>query len=172
VTEQLQLGMGEERTGRNACATWQRWAELDALVAKALGSELLTEREREILRVIAGHKGAAHAIRSEDVAKLAGMEWCEKSRREIAGVVETAVLLLKIPIGGLRGKPCGYFLIVNANDLEQAITPLWGEVYALLRRLRALTGKQLVARMFGQAMLKLDAEVADPGLAGKPKEAA
>jgi hypothetical protein len=164
MSEQLQLGAGEERTGRSACATWQRWAELDELVAKALRASLLTEREKEILRVIAGHKGAARAIRSEDVAAAAGMEWCEKTRREIAGVVETAVLLHKIPIGGSRAKPCGYFVIVNANDLELAITPLWGEVYALLRRLRALTGKQLVARMFGQAMLKLDAE--------EPKEAA
>jgi hypothetical protein len=154
MSEQLQLGMTH----------FDRWRELDALVTAALQSDVFGERDKEILRVIAGHKGAAKAIRSEDVAHAAGMEWCEKTRREISGVVELAVLLHKIPIGGSRGKPCGYFLIANANDLELAITPLWGEVYALLRRLRALTGKQLVARMFGQAMLKLDAE--------KPKEAA
>ncbi len=143
---------------------FDRWRELDARMTASLQSEIFSEREKEILRVIAGHKGAAKAIRSEDVAKAAGMEWCEHARREIAGVVATAVLLHKIPIGGSRGKPQGYFLIVNANDLEVAITPLWDEVYALLRRLRTLTGKQLVARMFGQAMLKLDAE--------EPKEAA
>src|SRR5260370_4790299 len=134
-----------------------RWRELDGRVVAALSSALLDEREKEILRVIAGHKGAAKAIRSEDVAAAAGMEWSEKTRREIAGVVETAVLLLKIPIGGSRAKPCGYFLIVNANDLELAITPLWGEGYALLRRLRAPKGKKLVAPMVVQAMLKLDA---------------
>ncbi len=151
----------EERTGKSACATgnlFERWRELDARVTAALQSELFGEREKEILRVIAGHKGAAKAIRSEDVAKQAGMEWNELTRRKIAGTAEAAVLLFKIPIGGSRAKPCGYFLIVNANDLELAIAPLWGEVYALLRRLRALTGKQLVARMYGQAMLKLDEE--------------
>ncbi len=190
MTEQNQLAGTEGRTGRNACATesdlpgspgrgpgspglFERWRELDARVTGALRSELLTEREKEILRAIAGHKGAAKAIRSEDVAKQGGMEWCEKTRREIAGVVETAVLLLKIPVGGSRTRPCGYFLIANANDLELAITPLWGEVYALLRRLRALTGKQLVARMFGQAMLKLDEESGECQVAsGEPKEAA
>jgi hypothetical protein len=153
MTEQLQLETFEEVLSVSA-----RWRDLDARVTAALRSEIFSEREKEILRVIAGHKGAARAIRSEDVAAAAGMQWCERTRREIAGVVETAVLLAKVPIGGSRGKPGGYFLIVNANDLEAAITPLWGEVYALLRRLRALTGKQLVARMFGQAMLKLDAE--------------
>lgn len=147
-----------------AAATWERWRELDARVTEALSSPLLSESDKEILRVIAGHKGAANAIRSEDVATQAGLRWSEQARREVAGAVETAVQLFAIPIGGLRVKPYGYFLIVNANDLELAITPLWGEVYAHLRRLRALTGKRLVARMFGQAMLKLDQE--------KPKEAA
>src|SRR6266704_3693829 len=150
MTEQNQLSGTEGRTGRNACATesdlpgspgrgpgspglFERWRELDARVTGALRSELLTEREKEILRAIAGHKGAAKAIRSEDVAKQGGMEWCEKTRREIAGVVETALLL----------------------------------------RLRALTGKQLVARMFGQAMLKLDEESGECQVAsGEPKEAA
>ncbi len=159
MSEQLQFGGTASAPGM-----WDRWKELDELVAKALRASLLSEREKEVLRVIAGHKGAAKAIRSEDVAAAAGMEWCERTRREIAGVVETAVLLHRIPIGGLRMPPYGYFLIANANDLELAITPLWAEVYAHLRRLRALTGKQLVARMFGQAMLRLDAE--------EPKEAA
>lgn len=161
MTEQNQLGPFEAQGKADAGAVWQRWAELDARVTAALQSNVFSEREKEILRVIAGHKGAQHAIRSEDVASAAGMKWCEQSRRDVAGVVETAVLVFQVPIGGSRAKPCGYFLIANANDLELAITPLWGEVYALLRRLRALTGKQLVARMFGQAMLKLDSE---PGL--------
>ncbi|MBZ5702119.1 MAG: hypothetical protein LAN84_09750 [Acidobacteriia bacterium] len=156
MTEQLQFGV----------TLTDRWAELDAKVAAALRSALLSEREKEVLRVIAGHRGAAQAIRAEEVARQAGMAWCERARREIAGVVETAVLLYRIPIGGLRMKPYGYFLIASAGDLDLAIHPLWGEVYAHLRRLRALTSKTDVARLFGQAMLQLDAE------AGKPKEAA
>jgi len=155
LSERLQLGTAIERRG-----------ELDAKVAAALGSALLSEREKEVLRAIAGHQGAANAIRAEEVARQAGLEWCERTRRDIAGVVETAVLLFRIPIGGLRMKPYGYFLITSAGDLDLAIHPLWGEVCAHLRRLRALTSKNDVARLFGQAMLKLDGED------GKPKEAA
>src|SRR5260370_20424540 len=117
-----------------------RWRELDGRVVAALSSALLDEREKEILRVIAGHKGAAKAIRSEDVAAAAGMEWSEKTRREIAGVVETAGLLLKIPIGGSRAETRRHFLIVDANDLGQAITPPLGGGEAPLRRARRPAG--------------------------------
>jgi len=148
VTDQMQFGG----------PGWKKWDELDERVAGALRSNVLNEREKEVLRVIAGHKGAANAIRAQEVAQRAGMQWEERARREIAGVVETCVLLFRVPIGGLRMKPYGYFLIVNADDLDLAIGPLWSEVYAHIRRLRALTSKQQVARLFGQAMLKLDAE--------------
>jgi len=160
MTEQLQLRMERDADANREIggpgATWDRWRELDGRVRAALESTLLTEREKEILRVIAGHKGAAKAIRSEDVAKQAGMEWNERARRDVAGVVETAVLLCKIPIGGLRVKPYGYFLIVSMRDLDLALSPLNGEFHALLRRIRALTSRDDAARMFGQAMLKLD----------------
>jgi hypothetical protein len=138
----------------------QRWNELDARVTAALQSEVFSEREKEILRVIAGHKGAAKAIGSREVARAAGMAWCENTRRIVAGVVETAVLVFKVPIGGLRGKPHGYFLIVTADDLSLALGPLHGEFRALLRRIRALSSKEQAAAMFGQTMLKLDSEEA------------
>jgi hypothetical protein len=154
VTEQFKPGE----------ATWDRWRELDARVMAAVESKVFSEREKEVLRVISGHRGAQHAIRSEDVANSLGMKWCERTRRDIAGVVETAVLVFKVPIGGLRVKPYGYFLIVTPNDLDLALSPLKGEFHALLRRIRALTSREQAARMFGQAMLKLDSE--------KPKEAA
>jgi len=152
MSEQLQLDPFA------ALAATQRWRELDARVVKALESEMFSEREKEILRVIAGHKGAARAIRSEDVARQAGLQWSERARREVAGTVETAVLQCRIPIGGLRVKPYGYFLIVSMEDLDLALAPLRGEFHALLRRIRALTSREDAARMFGQAMLRLDGE--------------
>jgi hypothetical protein len=154
VTEQLQLDAFAALTFS------QRWRELDARVTAALQSEIFSEREKEILRVIAGHKGAAKAIGSKEVARAAGMEWSENTRRRVAGVVETAVLMFKVPIGGVRGKPHGYFLIVTADDLSLALGPLNGEFRALLRRIRALSSKEQAAAMFGQTMLKLDSEEA------------
>jgi hypothetical protein len=161
MTEQLKLGM-----------LWERWRELDALVLAALESPELTEHEKEVLRVIAGHKGSAKAVRAREIAQELGLREGEEGRRFIAGVVETAILLHGIPIGAIRFKPYGYFLIASANDLDLAIAPLWGEVYAHLRRLRMLAGKQFVARMFGQAMLKLDVESGPTAEAEKPQEAA
>jgi hypothetical protein len=158
MTEQLQLG-----------TLFDRWRELDALVLAALEAGVLNEREKDVLRVIAGHKGSANAIRAREIAREVGLRDGEEGRRFIASVVETAVLLHRIPIGAIRFKPYGYFLIASANDLDLAIAPLWGEVYAHLRRLRMLAGKQFVARMFGQAMLRLDVEA---GPAEKPQEAA
>ncbi len=134
--------------------------ELEERILAALRSKLWGERDKEVLRAIAGHKGAGNAIRSEEVASRLGWKWCERTRREIAGAVETAVLFFRIPIGGLRMKPYGYFIVVSRNDLELAIQPLTGEFYALLRRIRALTSKQDLARLFGQAMLKLDKDAA------------
>lgn len=135
-----------------------RFRELDAKVAEALGSPLLAQREREILRVIAGHKGAANAVTAREVAERAGLRWTEQSRRKITSTVETCVRLLRIPIGGSRLKPYGYFLIVTDHDLAQATQPLTSELYALLRRLRALASREEAARMVGQAMLQLDEE--------------
>jgi len=152
VTEQLQFEIGRPPD------------ELEERILEALGSNVWGERDKEILRAIAGHKGAANAIRSEEISNRLGFKWCERTRRQITSVVETAVMLFRIPIGGLRMKPYGYFVIVSRNDLDLAIQPLMGEFYALLRRIRALTSKQDVARLFGQAMLKLEKE--------QPREAA
>jgi hypothetical protein len=146
VSEQIQLGLGE------------RGDELDAKVLAALRSEVIEDRTKEILRVIAGHKGAASAIRSGEIAEQLGLIVGEDSRRIITRAVELFVMFFKIPIGASREKPFGYFLIVDAADLELAVRPLWGEVEAHLRRLRALTSKTVVARLYGQTMLKLDAE--------------
>jgi hypothetical protein len=171
-TEQLELGAAPYEPRTDSSVRGERWKELDEKIIAALRSDLLNERDKEVLRVLAGHKGAMNAIRSVELAFHAGVGRGEKGRRAVALAIETFVQLFGIPIGGLRVPPYGYFLIVDHADLALAVGPLWGEVYAHLRRLRALTGKQTVARLFGQAMLKLAAEVQDPGRAGKPKEAA
>jgi hypothetical protein len=148
VSEQLQLGN----------LLFDRWREIDARIEEALRSNLFSESDKEILRVVASHKSAHNAIRAEEIASRAGLAWNEQTRRQITGTVETAILLFHVPIGGLRTKPYGYFLIVTPKDLELALGPLTGEFRSLLRRIRALTSKQEAARLFGQAMLRLDKE--------------
>lgn len=155
MSEQLQLGV----------TMYDRWRELDARVTEVLRSPELDEKDKEILRVIAGHKGAAQAIRAGEIAERTGMLLGELSRRKVTSTIETLRLLFRLPIGASRTQPYGYFLIVSAEDLELAVKPLWGEVYAHLRMLRALMPRKAVARLYGQAMLKLDKEE-------QPKEAA
>lgn len=153
MSEQLKLGADFA-----AASTYDRWRELDARVEAALRSPLLTPTEAKILRVIARHKGAAQAIRSRVVAEEAGMFWNEDARRGICKAIETFRLLMKLPIGALRESPYGYFLIVSSHDLELAVQPLAGELYALMRMIRALTSRRDVAKLYGQAMLKLNKE--------------
>ena len=144
MTEQLQLV--------------QALTEAQYRIARALDSPELSEIEKDILKVIFLHSGAVNAIKSARVAELAGLDPGEGSRRFIAKTVEILVTLYKIPIGGLRVPPYGYFLIETRRDLDLAIAARWGEVYAHMRYLRGLTSREDVARLFGQGLLNLDAE--------------
>ena len=129
------------------------------LLAKALDSPELTEQEKAIVVLLGAHRGAMNPIRSSQIAFHLGLPEAERTRRWIAQVIETLVLLHHLPIGGSRVPPYGYFLIETQADLDLAINARWKEIFAHLRYLRALTSKQDVARLFGQAQLQLDAEV-------------
>jgi hypothetical protein len=131
---------------------------LDLRVTLALDDKLLTEDQRELLRVLWGHKGAGRAVRAQEILDQLHKVDDERARRWVKGTVEDLVVRLGVPIGGLRTPPYGYFLIESAGDLDLAIGPLWSEVYSHLRRLRSLTSKSDVAKLFGQAMLKLDGD--------------
>lgn len=128
------------------------------LLNTALDSPELTDDEKKIVRILGEHRGAAAAIRSSSVAQLLKLPASENSRRWICQVVETLVLLHHLPIGASRTAPMGYFLIETQADLDLAINARWKEIYAHMRYLRALTSKQDVARLFGQAQLQLDSE--------------
>jgi hypothetical protein len=60
-----------------------------------------------------------------------------------------------IAIGGLREPPYGYFLIVDAEDLELAVRTLRAELRSLVGRLRILLSKEQLAELWGQEILNL-----------------
>jgi hypothetical protein len=138
-------------------------AEQDKKFFDALNSPELTDDEKKIVRILGAHRGAVNAIRSSSIAELLRIGQAEKSRRWICQVVETLVLLHHLPIGASRTAPMGYFLIETQADLDLAINARWKEVFAHMRYLRALTSKQDVARLFGQAQLQLDSENEEKG---------
>jgi hypothetical protein len=141
--------------------TRERLDELEAQIVLALAQPSLDETDKEVLRLLALHKGAQNAIKSARIAELVRLPEGEHGRRAVASAVEHLVQITEVPIGGLRVPPYGYFLVVTAKDLDLAIHSRWGEVFAHLRYLRKLAGRHRVAEMFGQTMMKLDKS--DPG---------
>jgi hypothetical protein len=133
-------------------------SDLDLKVAAALRCDLVSPRDFRVLTILNRHRGAASAIGSGPLAWQLNLPASENSRRIVTKAVETLRELHGIPIGGSRVPPYGYFLIETRADLEAALAPLTGELYALLRLLRALAGKREVERLYGQLDLKLDAE--------------
>jgi len=160
MNEQLQLGTCSSGLPGSAGGpeVFSPQSDLDVKIEKALRTVTLPESEKELLRVLSMHRGALNAIKSASLAEQLGLPAGENSRRWVAGTVQNLVELHRIPIGGLRVPPYGYFLIETRNDLDLAIGARWGEIYAHLRYLRALTSRRDVARLFGQQMLKLDQE--------------
>jgi hypothetical protein len=125
-------------------------------VAAALGDPLLAEVDRKLLRIIAVHRGAANAVRAEAILGELGLYCDGNARRWVKATVEDLVTRLKVPIGGLRMKPYGYFLVVTQADMDLALQPLQNELLSLARRIRALTDERYLSKLNGQLMLRLD----------------
>ncbi len=125
-------------------------------VAAALRDPLLPEVDRKLLRIVAVHRGAANAVRAEAILGELGIYCDDNARRWVKKTVEDLVTRLKVPIGGLRMKPYGYFLVVTQADMDLALQPLQNELLSLARRIRALTDKRYISKLHGQIMLRLD----------------
>jgi len=142
VNAQLQLGLDAA-------------AELDARITRVLGRADLDEGTAEILRIIASHKGAANAISIRGILFFLKVGWNE---RTVKAAVKDLIERFAMPIGGSRKPPYGYFLILTAEDQAEAARPLRNELKSLSRRLRALSSKHELARLWGQVQLELDRE--------------
>jgi hypothetical protein len=125
-------------------------------VAAALGDPLLAEVDRKLLRIIAAHRGAASAVRAEAILGELGLYCDGNARRWVKATVEDLVTRLRVPIGGLRMKPYGYFLVVTQADMDLALHPLQNELLSLARRIRALTDERYLSKLNGQMLLRLD----------------
>jgi len=137
-----------------------RSAELDAQVTRVLGRADLDERTAELLRLLAGHKGAANAITAREIARQLDVGFApgEQARRWVTEHVEYLRAAFKIPIGAAKTKPRGYFLILDAEDHELVAHRLRNEWFAAMGNYYRLCGKVAAARVHGQMMLELDRE--------------
>jgi hypothetical protein len=128
---------------------------LDERIAEVLAGKNVPwapESEQAVLlEMLRSHKGAADALPLQTISVQLGM-----SAREVKEAVKSLIEDFKLPIGGSRQKPYGYFLIVTADDLEQALRPLTGEIRSMARRVRALTSEQQLGEIFNQVRMELN----------------
>lgn len=151
---QVELGEGAAQVAGEASLGSE--LSLDRKVRGVLYGHDAWEVDPKVLHILNTRRGAAHAVRSAEIAQMLELDGGEGGRRVVTKSIENLRLLHSIPIGGSRMKPYGYFLIETRSDLAIALQPLRGELYAMLRLLRALAGRHETAAMYGQLMLALD----------------
>jgi hypothetical protein len=61
-------------------------------------------------------------------------------------------------IGGRRGEPAGYFVVVDLEDLELAVRPYKDQIFAMLRRLRVLMSPHAYRELQGQLTIEVKRE--------------
>ena len=103
------------------------------------------QTERLIAAMIWTHKGRENPISIALLAKSTG-----RSEREIKGIVEQLVVTHRMRIGALRGKTAGYFIVMDAADLEAAVGPYRSQIFSMWRRLRVLLGAHQLRELYGQ----------------------
>ena len=122
-------------------------------------------KERVVAEMIACHKGRENPI---SIARLtAATGW---DARTVKGIVEQLVVTHRIRIGGRRGEPGGYFMIVDLEDLEAAVRPYRDQIFAMFRRLRVLMGTHALAEMAGQLAMSVDEAAVPEGAAEGQQE--
>lgn len=106
-------------------------------------------KERLVAEMIWVHRGRNNPISIAMLTKATG--WNE---RDIKGIVEQLVVTHRVRIGGRRGDPVGYFVIVDLEDLEMAVRPYRDQIFAMWRRLRVLLEPHTLRELHGQLALK------------------
>lgn len=110
-----------------------------------------TPMEKLVAELIAQHKGREHPISNRRLQELTHL-----SERDVKDIVEVLVCQHQARIGGRRGNPCGYFLVVDAEDLKMAVKPYRSQIRRMAQRLRVLEGREAVVELLGQMRLEVE----------------
>jgi hypothetical protein len=117
-----------------------------------------TAREVKLAWLIWEHEGREHPISIAELTAATG--W---PIREIKAIVERLVVTHRMRIGGRRGEPGGYFMVVDLEDQAAAVRPYRRQIFSMFRRLRVLMGKHALAELCGQLAMSVDAGLEAPG---------
>lgn len=115
-----------------------------------------TVLERVVAEVIWSHQGRQNPISIAMLSRATG-----KTDRDIKAIVEQLVVTHRMKIGGKRGEPVGYFVVVDAEDQEAAARPYREQIFAMWRRLRVLMGAHALREMHGQLRIEESDEESD-----------
>jgi hypothetical protein len=109
-----------------------------------------TAIERVVAEIICSHRGRKNPISNRMLCQAAG-----KSERTIKGIVEQLVVTHRLRIGAARmGEDHGYFVIVDAEDLEVATQPYRNQILSMWRRLRVLCESHTLRELHGQLAIE------------------
>ena len=111
-----------------------------------------TPAERHLGELIArSFRGRSSPASIQRLRSLTG-----RKEREIKAMIERLRCDHRMRIGARRTSPVGYFLIVDAQDAEEALKPYRGQVFTMLRTIRALANPQMWLEFRGQLRIELE----------------
>jgi len=125
--------------------------EINDLLVGRSGQWPLSKEAADILRRIQFCKGASRARTIASLSQASGL-----NERKIKEVVSSLVIDYGLPIAGSRVPPYGYYLAITAEEIEDAIHTLAGELRTIGRRVRALGGSHRLHELLGQIELELN----------------
>lgn len=108
-----------------------------------------TAAERLVGGMVWGHRGRSNPISIAMLSRATG-----RNDREIKGIVEQLVVTHRMMIGASRGELNGYFVVVDAEDLEAAVRPYRDQILAMWRRLRVLMEPHGLRELHGQLVIE------------------
>jgi hypothetical protein len=98
--------------------------------------------ERVAAAIIYGHRGRERALKLHVLMDILGLD-----ERKTRGIVEQLVVTHRMRIGASE---MGYYMIVDAEDLEAAIARPKAQIFAMWRRLRVLLEPHALRELHGQ----------------------
>lgn len=125
--------------------------------------------ETAIAHTIALHRGRRQAISIAEI--ITGSAIRGLTERQVKRTIENLRRVHRLPIGSRRTVPHGYFWIVDADDLADAVRAYKRQVVEMFRTLRAVLAPERLREFYGQLLLEpregTDGDVKDTANRGR-----
>lgn len=96
----------------------------------------MSKEEQRLLSYIPAGSDKPRPIK--ELEKLTGL-----SKRDVQATINRLIVVHHKPIGAIRGKGNGYFLITSEEERKLAIAPLSSQIINMARRVRVIRNAKL-----------------------------